>query len=150
MIGDLCETQTAECGVSRKRVIGAGFLLELIARGENRLFSPEEVRPICFCGTGLCAVRKADSYNTSLSPAAKDDRRSKNKSRLAGKLNSERFAARAPRITTSVKQERLKRSVFPKRVNGSQGQCSPVPCRSEGKPDFPLKSDQILFSSASR
>ena len=42
MIGDLCETQTAECGVSRKRVIGVGFLLKLIARGENRLFSPEK------------------------------------------------------------------------------------------------------------
>ena len=40
VIDDLCETQTAECCVSRKRVIGVGFLLELIARGENRLFSP--------------------------------------------------------------------------------------------------------------
>ena len=42
------------------------------------------------------------------------------------------------------------RTVFPKRVNGSQGQCPPVPCGSEGKPDFPLKSDQILFLYASR
>ena len=70
-------------------MIGVGFLLELIARGENRLFSPEEVRPICFCGTSLVTVRKADSYNTSLSPAAKDDLQSKNKSRLAGLSNSE-------------------------------------------------------------
>ena len=31
------------------------------------------------------------------------------------------------------------RSVFPKGVNGSQGQRPPVPCGSEGKPDFPLK-----------
>ena len=53
-------------------------------------------------------------------------------------LDSERFAARAPRITTSAKQERLKRSVFPKGVNGSQGQRLPVPCGTEGKPDFPL------------
>ena len=59
------------------------LLALLIARGENRLFSPEEVRPICFCGTNCCTVRKADSYNTSLSPAAKDDLQSKNKSRLA-------------------------------------------------------------------
>ena len=55
LVRDLCETQTAEYGVSRKRVIGVGFLLELIARGENRLFSPEEVRPICFCGSNLCS-----------------------------------------------------------------------------------------------
>ena len=55
VIGDLCETQTAECGVSRKRVIGVSLLFELIARGENRLFSPEKVRPICFCGTSLCS-----------------------------------------------------------------------------------------------
>ena len=161
VIGDLCETQTAECGVSRKRVIGASLLLELIARGENRLFSPEKVRPICFCGTNYRTVRKADSYNTSLSPAAKDDYRAKrNRVWAAGDapmqiaslsvfgnykkllvifiLYSERFAARAPRITTSAKQERLKRSVFPKGVNGSQGQRPPVPCGSEGKPDFPL------------
>ena len=64
---------------------------------------------------------------------------SKNKSRLAGIFNSERFAARAPRIETSIKQERLKRTVFPKGVNGSQGQRPPVPCGSEGKPDFPLQ-----------
>ena len=55
LVRDLCETQTAECGVSRKRVIGVGLLLWLIARGENRLFSPEEVRPICFCGSSLCS-----------------------------------------------------------------------------------------------
>ena len=42
------------------------------------------------------------------------------------------------------------RSVFPKGVNGSQGQRPPVPCGSEGKPDFPLKPDQILFLFASR
>ena len=41
VIGDLCETQTAECRVSRKRVIGVCLLLGLLARGENRLFSPE-------------------------------------------------------------------------------------------------------------
>ena len=67
VIGDLCETQTAECGVSRKRVIGVGLLLWLIARGENRLFSPEEVRPICFCGTKkrtLPAKRTAYKYKT--------------------------------------------------------------------------------------
>ena len=66
LVRDLCETQTAECGVSRKRVIGVGFLLELIARGENRLFSPEEVRPICFCGTKKEPVRKADSLQTQV------------------------------------------------------------------------------------
>ena len=27
----------------------------LLARGENRLFSPEKVRPICFCGSCLCS-----------------------------------------------------------------------------------------------
>ena len=31
------------------------LLALLIARGENRLFSPEEVRPICFCGTSPCS-----------------------------------------------------------------------------------------------
>ena len=64
-------------------------------------------------------------------------------------FNSERIAARAPRITTSVKQERLKRTVFPKRVNGSQGQYPPVPCGSEGKPDFPLqvRPNSFLYAS---
>ena len=89
-------------------MIGVCLLLELLARGENRLFSPEKVRPICFCGTKkekLSAKRTAYKYKSF---ACGESRlKSKKKSRLAGKLNSERFAARAPRITTSVKQERL-------------------------------------------
>ena len=83
MIGDLCETQTAECGVSRKRVIGVGLLFWLIARGENRLFSPEEVRPICFCGTILCTVRKADSFQNKSFACGERRIKSKKKSRLA-------------------------------------------------------------------
>ena len=72
VIGDLCETQTAECGVSRKRVIGVGLLFWLIARGENRLFSPEEVQPICFCGTKKRSYPQSGQLtNTSLSSAAK-------------------------------------------------------------------------------
>ena len=181
MIGDLCETQTAECGVSRKRVIGVGLLLWLVARGENRLFSPEEVRPICFCGTSPCSCplspfrvlspayggRKSNIVVRGQLPAQVFRRRRKTTYKAKRNrvwppalrrckqplyqfsgitknsssffiLDSERFAARAPRITTSVKQERLKRTVFPKGVNGSQGPCPPVPCGSEGKPDFPL------------
>ena len=87
VIGDLCETQTAECGVSRKRVIGVCFLLELIARGENRLFSPEEVRPICFCGSSLCTVRKADSFQSKSFACGERRFKSKKKSRLAGIFN---------------------------------------------------------------
>ena len=114
----------------------------LLARGENRLFSPEEVRPICFCGTKKEAVRFCGQLTKYKSFACGERRlKSKNKSRLAAGdapvqvaslsvfgnykkhlrhfyiLDSERFAARAPRITTIEKQERLKRTVLPKRVN---------------------------------
>ena len=75
---------------------------------------------------------------------------SKNKSRLAGIFNSERFAARAPRIETSIKQERLKRTVLPKGVNVPLLPKKLLSSGTEGKPDFPLKSDQILFSDASQ
>ena len=170
-----------------------GFLLELLARGENRLFSPEEVRPICFCGSCLCSC-PLSPFRFFLPPTAGErvilsfvdsfphksfacgERRiqSKNKSRLAAGdapvqvaslsdfgnykkhlrhffiLDSERFAARAPRITTSAKQERLKRSVFPKGVNVPLLPNETTPSGTEGKPDFPLKSDQILFLYASR
>ena len=125
------------------------LLALLPARGENRLFSPEEVRPICFCGTSPCSC-PLSPFRFFLQPTAGErvilslldsfphksfacgERRiqSKNKSRLAAGdapvqvaslsvfgnyrkhphhffiFNSERFAARAPRIETSEKQER--------------------------------------------
>ena len=37
------------------------------------------------------------------------------------------------------KNQAAERRFLPKGVNGSQGQCPPVPCGTEGKPDFPLK-----------
>ena len=99
LVRDLCETQTAECRVSRKRVIGAGFLLELLARGENRLFSPEEVRPICFCGTKKEAVRKADSFQNKSFACGERRLKSKKKSRLAGNIirSESRLARRESR-----------------------------------------------------
>ena len=149
MIGDLCETQTAECSVSRKRVIGARFLLCSPPEGKTGCFPLKKVRPICFCGSSLCSC-PLSPFRFFLPPTAGErvilsfvdsflhksfacgERRlkSKNKSRLAAGdapvqvaslsvfgnykkhlrhffiLDSERFAARAPRITTSAKQER--------------------------------------------
>ena len=46
----------------RKRVIGVGFLLELIARGENRLFSPVKSGRFVFAEQKRETVRKADSF----------------------------------------------------------------------------------------
>ena len=136
------------------------LLALLPARGENRLFSPEEVRPICFCGSSLCSC-PLSPFRFFLPPTAgervilslldslqtqvfrlrrKTDTKQKQiasgRRRCAGAsglfirfrklqktprhffiFNSERFAARAPRITTTVKQERLKRTVLPKGVN---------------------------------
>ena len=77
MIGDHCGTQTAECGVSRKRVIGVGFLLELIARGENRLFSPVKSGRFVFADPDIALSAKRTVYRSSLSPAAKDGYRAK-------------------------------------------------------------------------
>ena len=136
------------------------LLAWLIARGENRLFSPEEVRPICFCGTSPCSCplspfrvlspayggRKSNIVVRGQLPAQvfrlrrkttqKQKQIASGRRRCAGAsglfirfrklqknshhffiFNSERFAARAPRITTTVKQERLKRTVLPKGVN---------------------------------
>ena len=83
VIDDLCETQTAECRVSRKRVIGVCLLLCFSPEGKTGCF------PLKKSGRFICDTKKRSCpqsgqlTNTSLSPAAKDDLQSKNKSRLA-------------------------------------------------------------------
>ena len=103
VIGDLCETQTAECRVSRKRVIGVCLLLGLLARGENRLFSPEKSGRFVFAVQAFVAVRflrsvfflpptagervilsLADSFPHKSFACGERRLQSKNKSRLAG------------------------------------------------------------------
>ena len=83
MIGDLCETQTAECGVSRKRVIGVGFLLKLLARGENRLFSPEKSGRFVFADPAFALSAKRTAYKYKSFVCGKSRLKSKKKSRLA-------------------------------------------------------------------
>ena len=84
MIDDLCETQTAECGVSRKRVIGVCFLLELIARGENRLFSPEKSGRFVFADPAFALSAKRTAYKYKSFACGERRFISKKKSRLAG------------------------------------------------------------------
>ena len=141
-----------------ERGVGVSLLLELLARGENRLFSPISPADLFLRILPLhCPLlrsflspavggRKSNIVvigqltNTSLRLRRKTDTKQKQiasgRRRCAGAsglfirfrklqkhphhffiFNSERIAARAPRITTSVKQERLKRTVLPKRVN---------------------------------
>ena len=93
-----------------------GLLALLIARGENRLFSPEKSGQFVFAEPAFALSAKRTVTILVFRLRRKTTQKQK---QIASdrKYNSERFAARAPRITTSVKQERLKRTVFPKRVN---------------------------------
>ena len=60
-------------------------------------------------------------------------------------FNSERIAVRAPRITTSVKQERLKRTVLPKRVKVPQLPKKLLSKRNRGETGFSPTSPADLF-----
>ena len=66
---------------------------------------------------------------------------------LAGKLNPERFAARAPRITTTEKQRAAERTVLPKRVNVSAAaEKNCLLAEQRGNRIFPYKSGRFVFA----
>ena len=68
-------------------MIGAGFLLSSPPEGKTGCFPLKKVRPICFCGTKKRTCPQSGQLtNTSLSPTAKADLQSKNKSLLAAAL----------------------------------------------------------------
>ena len=77
-------TFTGENSLFSPLVIGVCLLLWLSARGENRLFSPVKVRPICFCGTKRRSCPQSGQLTKYKSFACGERRlQSKKKSRLA-------------------------------------------------------------------
>ena len=167
LVRDLCETQTAECCVSRKRVIGGCLLLGLLARGENRLFSPESPADLFLPYKPLhCPL---SSFRFFLPPTTGERvilslvdsfpqvfrLRRKTLTEQKGIASGWKIKFGAIRGSRAAycdlcKTGAAERSVFPK-----GGECSAAAEKNcflsgtEGKQDFPLKVRPIYFCGSS-
>ena len=121
-------------------------LLSKRNRGETG-FSPTSPADLFLRNKKRSCPQKRTAYKHKSFASGERRLKSKKKSRLAGKLNPERFAARAPRITTTEKQRAAERTVLPKR-----GECSAAAekncflAEQRGNRIFPYKSGRFIFA----